>query len=111
VISNKFEQNKLEIGLAEVFGRLKTKEAIPFLIENISLERLPPRPNIWMKTWRALASILSVSERCCVSITGSSSRVVASQTKLFAINEGRSFTVDRPMPDALALHMGIKPKT
>src|SRR5437879_1723939 len=27
-----------------------------------------------------------------------------------AINEGRSFTVERPMPDALALHMGIKPK-
>ncbi len=30
-----------------------------------------------------LASMLSVSERCCVSITGASSRVVESQTKLF----------------------------
>jgi hypothetical protein len=46
---NEYEQYKLEIGLAEVFGRLKTKEAIPFLIKNISLERWP-RPNIWIKT-------------------------------------------------------------
>lgn len=46
---NEYDQYKLNISLAEIFGRLKTKEAIPFLIKNISLERWP-RPNIWMKT-------------------------------------------------------------
>lgn len=37
------------IGLADIFGELKTKDAIPFLIQNISLGRWV-RPNIWMKT-------------------------------------------------------------
>ena len=37
-------------GLAEVFGRLRTVEAIPFLIRSIGLELWPPSPNAWMKT-------------------------------------------------------------
>jgi HEAT repeat protein len=40
----------LDIGLADVFGKLKTAEAIPFLIKNITMERWPPSPNTWMKT-------------------------------------------------------------
>lgn len=40
----------LYLGLAEVFGQLRTKEAIPFLIENISLQFWPPSANTWMKT-------------------------------------------------------------
>ena len=42
-------RTELFIGLADVFGELKTKEAIPFLIQNISLGRWV-RPNIWTKT-------------------------------------------------------------
>lgn len=40
---------KLKVGLADAFARLKTREAIPFLIKNISLQRWPA-PNTWMKS-------------------------------------------------------------
>ena len=44
------ETSGLYVGLAEVFGQLQTKEAIPFLIKNIGLQRWPSSPNTWMKT-------------------------------------------------------------
>lgn len=44
------DESELYIGLADVFGKLKTKEAIPFLMKNISIQRWPPSPNTWMKT-------------------------------------------------------------
>jgi hypothetical protein len=40
----------LKIELAETFGRLRTRAAIPFLIENITLQPWPSSPNTWMKT-------------------------------------------------------------
>ena len=40
-----------EVGLADAFGRLRTRDAIPFLIANITLQRgLFYRADIWMKT-------------------------------------------------------------
>ena len=45
------DEHALFVGLADAFGQLKTKEAIPFLIENISLERgVITTPNILLKT-------------------------------------------------------------
>lgn len=41
--------NELRIGLAGAFGRLKTKEAIPFLIENLNLNSFPIT-NVWTRT-------------------------------------------------------------
>jgi hypothetical protein len=41
-------RTELFIALADIFGELRTKEAIPFLIQNISLARWV-RPNIWSK--------------------------------------------------------------
>jgi hypothetical protein len=46
---NIVERAELYIGMTEVFGRLRTTTAIPFLIENISLQ-LPATPNVWTKT-------------------------------------------------------------
>ncbi len=40
---------QLKIGLADVFGRMKTKEAIPFLIKNISIDRMYA-VNTWIKS-------------------------------------------------------------
>lgn len=42
-------RTQLLTGLANIFADLKTKEAIPFLIDNLSLADLD-RPDIWMKT-------------------------------------------------------------
>ena len=54
---NELEQPRLLIGMADVFGRLKTNEAIPFLIKNIRLHRTDGlRSNIWMKTTEAVLS-------------------------------------------------------
>ena len=40
---------ELDIGLADVFGQLKAREAIPFLIKNINLS-LTNKANTWLKT-------------------------------------------------------------
>jgi hypothetical protein len=40
---------ELNIGLADVFGKLRTKEAIPFLVKNITIDRTRA-VNTWMKT-------------------------------------------------------------
>src|SRR5258706_10925657 len=39
----------LALGLADAFGELKAKEAIPFLIRHIGIIRSTTRPNIWLK--------------------------------------------------------------
>ncbi|HBY62067.1 MAG TPA: hypothetical protein DEH78_19785 [Solibacterales bacterium] len=39
---------QLRLGMADAFARWKTREAIPFLIENIDMQP-GSRPNIWMK--------------------------------------------------------------
>ena len=44
------EETGLYVGLADAFGKLKSKEAIPFLIAHIGLQRWLPSPNTWMKT-------------------------------------------------------------
>ena len=40
----------IDIGLADAFGRLRAKEAIPFLIQHISIQRWLAAPDVWMKT-------------------------------------------------------------
>jgi hypothetical protein len=45
---------ELYIGLADAFGELRTKEAIPFLIKYIRMPRSLGRPNIWLKSEEAI---------------------------------------------------------
>ena len=49
---------KLAIGLADAFGALKTKSAIPFLIRNISIDRTP-LGNTWLKSAEVLEDRLA----------------------------------------------------
>ncbi len=44
------EKYQLYLGLAEAFGKLRRTEAIPFLIQNITLQHWPDSPNTMMKT-------------------------------------------------------------
>jgi hypothetical protein len=44
------DKAELYLGLAEAFGGLRTKDAIPFLMKNISMQRFPSSPDVWMKT-------------------------------------------------------------
>lgn len=48
---------EFDVGLADVFGRLKTEEAIPFLIRNIGLNRYHS-VNVWLKTPEAVEKTL-----------------------------------------------------
>ena len=53
------DKSGLYVGLADVFGRLRAKDAIPFLIENISLQRFTPAAgNIWLKTDQVVQEML-----------------------------------------------------
>lgn len=54
-------RRELFIGLAVIFGKLRTKEAIPILIQNISLERWA-RPNIWNKSSEVIEANLPAAE-------------------------------------------------
>jgi hypothetical protein len=40
---------QLKIGLADAFGQMRSKEAIPFLVKNISIDRMYA-VNIWIKS-------------------------------------------------------------
>ena len=44
------DQHGLFVGLANAFAQLKAKEAIPFLIKNISLQRWILDMPVWLKT-------------------------------------------------------------
>jgi hypothetical protein len=54
---NPLEVNQLNMAMAEAFGRNKTKEAIRFLIRNISLDR-SPITDVWTRTPEAILSRL-----------------------------------------------------
>lgn len=62
------DQYQLYIGLADAFGQLQTKEAIPFLIKNISLDRTRPAdfapwlkaPQVIEKTFPAVAALIQI---------------------------------------------------
>jgi hypothetical protein len=41
------DQQELNVGLADAFGKMRTEEAIPFLIQNINLLRVPGFVNFW----------------------------------------------------------------
>jgi hypothetical protein len=41
---------ELYVGVAEAFGALKAKEAVPFLITNISIQPWLSSPSVWLKT-------------------------------------------------------------
>lgn len=44
------ERYQLNLGLSEAFGKLRTTEAIPFLIKNINLQYWPESPDTLTKT-------------------------------------------------------------
>ena len=56
---------ELNIGLAEVFGRLRSKEAIPFLIKNIGLRRTCA---IDMNPWHQTPDVIEATFPCIVAL-------------------------------------------
>jgi HEAT repeat protein len=69
------EQTGLYLGMAEVFGLLRVKEAIPFLIGHISLQAGFAAPNLWMKTPAAIESRLP-AVKALIQIGPESSKVL-----------------------------------
>lgn len=64
----------LSIGLADAFGKLRTREAIPFLIKNISLDRTQA-VNTWIKAPKtiegrlaAVAALIEVGSEACTPL-------------------------------------------
>jgi hypothetical protein len=50
--------HELDVGLADAFGRLKTRAAIPFLDQNIGIDRTPAG-NTWLKSAEVLEDRLA----------------------------------------------------
>lgn len=99
------DERGLHIGLADLFGQLKTKEAIPFLIKNISLPR-SHRVNIWLKTeeaieahFPAVAGLVGIGPAASQSVIRASWEPMLAEDRLAAIfvvariqdPEGRGF--------------------
>lgn len=62
------------IGLAEVLGRMKAKEAIPFLVQNIGLNSFP-FTNVWTRSPEAIEERLA-AVRALIQIGPDASRAV-----------------------------------
>jgi hypothetical protein len=91
-------------GLAEVFGRLKTKEAIPFLVQNIGLKRWPlvgpvftKAPEVVYDRMPAVAALIRIGPDALRALTDAPYRPSTLEDRLAVI-----FVVSRvaaTMPD------------
>jgi hypothetical protein len=85
------DENELYIGMADAFGELKSREAIPFLIKNISLSRYLTATN-WLKTASVLEDQLP-AVRALIKIGPHASRALmrANTEPMFA--EDRLYSI------------------
>ena len=93
------EKVKLYLGLAEVFGRLRTTKAVPFLIKNITLQDWPESPNTWMKTpeviearMPAVAALIRIGPEASIALIRAPITGLTPEERLAAI-----FVVSRSM--------------
>ncbi len=84
------EARELYIGLADVFGRLRTADAIPFLIQNISLARTKEM-NTWLKAPDAIrdrlpaaAALISIGPRASRAVIHAAWGSMTSEDRLAA---------------------------
>ena len=96
---------ELNIGLADVFGQTKTKEAIPFLIRNISIDRTHA-VDTWIKSPKvieerlaAAAALIRIGPEAAKAVTQACWRPMLPEDRVTAI-----FVVSRikDNPDARA---------
>jgi hypothetical protein len=107
-VEDKYE---LMLGMAQVFGRLKTTEAIPFLIKNISLQVFPQAPNTFMKTpeviegrMPAIVALINIGPEASRALLRAPIAGMTSEDRLAVI-----FTISRipGVPKASEFLMGI----
>jgi hypothetical protein len=82
---------QLYVGLADVFGRLRTREAIPFLIENISLRRgieAPPwtkMPQVVEDRLPAVGALIRIGPDASMALIRTSWETARAEERLAAI--------------------------
>ena len=101
------DEYELCIGLADAFGSLKTKEAIPFLIKNIGVRRtryvdLNPwlkAPEVIEEAFPAMAALIQIGPDASKALVRASRKPMVSEDRLAAI-----FAVSRikDVPEARA---------
>ena len=86
------DESGLYIGLADAFGQLKAKEAIPFLIKNITLQRWLASPNTWMKTPQvieermpAVAALIRIGPEAAKTLIDTPGECITAENRLAAI--------------------------
>jgi len=85
------DRDELDIGLADAFARLRAKEAIPFLIKNLSLNRdggISP----WLKsseriedTYPMAAALIAIGPDACEALVAASKQPMGWEDRLVAI--------------------------
>ena len=79
------DKHELFVGLADAFGQLKTREAIPFLVNNISLQRWREL-NTWLKTAQVIEQRLPAAA-ALVRMGPDASKVVMSEYHTFSAED------------------------
>lgn len=85
-------QVELYFGMAQVFGELKTKEAIPFLIKNISVRPILANGNTWMKAaptiearLPAVGALIKIGPDASKALIQAYSQLMTAEDRLAAI--------------------------
>lgn len=88
----KIDKYNLYLALAELFGRLRTRAAIPFLINNIDLQKSPETPNTWMKTAQvirermpAIAALIEIGPSASEALIHTPMETMSAEKRLAAI--------------------------
>jgi hypothetical protein len=96
----------LYVGLADVFGTLKTAEAIPFLIKNISLDRTRA-VNTWLKTPEiieerlpAVGALVKIGPEACKALIRATWKPMLHEDRLAAIFAVSRITSQYKIPEA-----------
>ncbi len=109
------DPDELNLGLAQAFGELRTKQAIPFLIANISIHSWH-HPNIWLKApevvrYRlpAAAALIRIGPDASQALVRVSSGPMTSEDRLatvFVISMIAAGTNDRQAHAFLQISLG-----
>jgi hypothetical protein len=87
----------LRVGLADAFGKLRAKEAIPFLVRNIGLERYFVRQAFWTKADSVIVSRLPAAAALIAIGPDASKALIAAPWNKMSVGEHLAaiYTVSR----------------
>ncbi len=78
---------ELRVGLSDAFGKLRSREAIPFLVRNIGLERYFVRTTLWTKADSVIESRLPAAAALIAIGSEASNALIAAPLDKMSVEE------------------------